>query len=86
MNIEFLNAKNSLQDKEICALLAPSVFEPTPEFLSAFCRAKLIYIKTAYRLTNRRQKVIIANENGRRAKEDATALFCLFVCKAARGL
>ena len=34
MNIEFLNAKNSLQDKEICALLAPSVFEPTPERLA----------------------------------------------------
>ena len=34
MNIEFLNAKNSLQDKEICALLAPSVFEPTPECLA----------------------------------------------------
>ena len=34
MNIEFLNAKNSLQDKESCALLAPSVFEPTPERLA----------------------------------------------------
>ena len=29
-----MNAKNSLQDKEICALLAPSVFEPTPERLA----------------------------------------------------
>ena len=35
-------------------------------------------------LTNRRQEVIISDENGIRAKEGATALFCLFVCVKPR--
>ena len=30
--------------------------------------------------TNRRQEVIISDETGIRAKEGATALFCLCVC------
>ena len=34
---------------------------------------------TPYMLTNRRQEFIISDENGRSAKEGATALFCLFV-------
>lgn len=39
---------------------------------------------TGCMLTNRRQEVIISDENGRMAKEGATALFCLFVCVKPR--
>ena len=46
---------------------------------------KPVPTSTPCMLTNRRQEVIISDENGRMAKEGATALFCLFVCKAARG-
>ena len=45
---------------------------------------KPVPTSTPCMLTNRRQKVIISDENGRRAKEGATALFCLFVCVKPR--
>ena len=45
---------------------------------------KPVPTSTPCMLTNRRKKVIISNENWRKAKEGATALFCLFVCVKPR--